>query len=1173
MDRLLYEKLSNERAPQFNIVTDIVDRDGTKLVIKRPYSKEANDHIHRVFGAYQGLCQTLQGSAFKVNDSRLVGDTIESQFLTGKHIDRSQSESFVKAIKDAYMSHASFFTLTQGFAEVFGQVDLPKNTLAAPFVDIDLIFDNIIDTEDGWQIIDYEWTFDFPIPINYIYYRAIKYSDLDGSLVEISDAERACYDAMEEHFQRDYCFKGVKNLHEIKTRMDKNARTSADFALASKDYQIRQLQELIEAKDTHIRNIEAVNNELCTIYDNTVNTKGYQMLESIRALKDTLRGKDTPARSQRKAKKAAIKAQREAKKQALKAKKASQESTRVAVHLHLYYQDLLEEFLEYFSNISWPFDLYISCREDADTAAIYAKTKALAMARKVEVKALQNRGRDLAPLYAQFGEEISKHDYFLHVHTKKSLYSGAEKQGWRGYSLRTLLGSKERVDYIFSLFEKENAGLIYPDRQAEVPAIAYGWLKNEGLARELFKEYDLGDMPSVFNYPAGSFFWARTQALKPLFDRHYSYEDFPEEAGQTDGTLAHALERILPFVSRKQGYDDFILDEAGEDFSKNRSLKAFKDLTDLDVESLSMKLSSHRVVSFDIFDTLITRACQRPEDIYDLVGQEAKASLGLEVDFSRIRLEAEAAATREHGAFCNIDHIYRAMEDMPEIGDAAERLKAMELSWELRLALPRADMIQVFENVKAAGCRTILVSDMYLKETDIVALLRKCGISGYDQLFVSCQVGARKDDGSLWEILLANMAPADFIHVGDSFTSDSQVLMDKGFNSQAILNGSAMLELSDFSQLSAKKGKPCDSLALGLALNKGLLNSPFAYALGQLKFKDIYFFGYTCLGPLMASFVEWLVGKQAASKERLLLLSREGYMLEKMIKVYCQAAGIKAPEAYYFLTSRRAVAVAALDNEEDLRELVCQKYQGTFSNLLKERLGVEKKSGEPDYDIDYDTSSDDLMAWIEPYRQEIFARALAEKAAYLTYAKEFLDTSDQVAVVDVGFSGTIQYFLMKLTGQDIGGHYLCLHSNKPERIGGRADAIYEIRDRAKIGDSKLLRYQLFLENALSAPYGQLICFSLEDGKPVAQYKDDNSLSPQVVRLQQGILDFVSDFARAKKGLDLEPADPGLVEDIFYDIIFGGTLTEEIASSLTVEDGYSRGGIQRFDVVNNVWKVE
>ncbi|MCR5581541.1 MAG: hypothetical protein K6F66_08115, partial [Pseudobutyrivibrio sp.] len=1124
--------------------------------------------------SYRGLQSTLQGSAFCVNDSNLVDGAIESEYLTGDHITAADSNEFIQAIKDAYLPKAEEFQTSPEFEEVFGQVDMPRGVLAARYVDVDLIFDNIIKTDKGWEIIDYEWTFDFLVPINYIFYRAYKFSDLPEHMVDIPDAERAIYQQMEDHFQSQYIFKDVKNLHELREHVNSRSKTSADFAIASRDYQIKQLQELVAAKDVHIRNIEAVNEELRTIYDNTVNTRGYQFLESVRAFKSVLTGKSSPARDAKRAaraeKRAAKAAAREAKRLAAK----GEPMPSVAVHLHLFYVDLLPEFVSYFANIPYDFDLYISCQEGADVAAIRAGLKELKQVRTVDIRPLPNRGRDLAPLYCKFAPEILKHDYFLHIHSKKSLYSGEEKGGWRRFSLELLLGSVDKVNYIFDLFKNGHAGLIYPDIQEEVPTIAYSWLANEGLARELFKEYDLGDMPSVFNYPAGSFFWARTDALKPLFERGYTYEDFPREQGQTDGTLAHALERIVTFVSRKQGYDDYILYLDQADTAKNKSLRPFFPMFKMDKELLAMKLGAYDVISFDIFDTLITRTIFNPDDVFKLLGQMIKDNYGKSVDFVSIRKAAEAAATEKNGAFTTLDKIYAEVAKDKRLGDIAMDIKKMELDLETRLCVPREDMVEVFNAAKAMGRHVILVSDMYLDRAQVVGLLRKCGIGGYDELFISCEVGARKDDGSMWDMLLSGYNSEHFIHVGDHFRSDSQMLMDKGVASHIVLSPKAMLEMSDFAYLKDYAAKSIgNSLILGQAINGGIFNSPFAYGEGgSLKFKDIYDFGYTTMGPLMASFVKWIVEKDT-NNETLLLLSREGYLLEQMIKEYCSQRGIDTPDMHYFLTSRRACALPALENDEDIRELLLQKYQGTFSNLLAERFGVELHADDEDRDLDYETSPDELMAMIEPYKTEIFEKGRVEKNAYLNYAKDFLTATD-LAVVDVGFSGTIQYFLMKLTGRDIAGHYLALHSNKPERIGGRADAIYEIKDKSKIADSKLMRNQLFLENALSAPYGQLINFTMEDGKPVPHYKDDDFVSEDVRELQKGIMDYVKQFAAATRntanGL---LTDACLVEDLFYDIIADGTLTDEIASSLTVEDGYSRGGVQEFDVHSGTWRVK
>ena len=55
--------------------------------------------------------------------------------------------------------------------------------------------------------------------------------------------------------------------------------------------------------------------------------------------------------------------------------------------------------------------------------------------------------------------------------------------------------------------------------------------------------------------PFGSSFWFRTAAMKPLFEKQWTYDDFPQEPFQaTDGSILHAIERIYPYAVQEAGY-------------------------------------------------------------------------------------------------------------------------------------------------------------------------------------------------------------------------------------------------------------------------------------------------------------------------------------------------------------------------------------------------------------------------------------------------------------------------------------------------------------------------------------------------------------------------------------------------------------------------------------------
>lgn len=221
----------------------------------------------------------------------------------------------------------------------------------------------------------------------------------------------------------------------------------------------------------------------------------------------------------------------------------------LCVQLHFYYTETADEMARALRRIQIPFTLLVSVRagEDISFWERYWRA-AVPQTTNVIVKIAPNRGRDVLPWLVLFRDEIQSHDLVLHMHTKRSPH-GNELRYWRQYLLHTLLGSRAIVCQILSLFAADQRlGLVFPAYWPTLqnqPNFGQTRMLCADLAKRMNVSLDLGACP---DFPAGSFFWCRTKLLKPLLDLALEPDDFPNEAGQVCGTLAHAVERFIGYL-------------------------------------------------------------------------------------------------------------------------------------------------------------------------------------------------------------------------------------------------------------------------------------------------------------------------------------------------------------------------------------------------------------------------------------------------------------------------------------------------------------------------------------------------------------------------------------------------------------------------------------------------
>ena len=235
---------------------------------------------------------------------------------------------------------------------------------------------------------------------------------------------------------------------------------------------------------------------------------------------------------------------------------SSTQAPEVAIHLHLFHQEQDSLWVTHLNNIGCPFDLFVSISEANASAKEHIRKyfqSALEHVGDVHVQCVPNRGRDIAPLLITFAEALKNYLFIGHFHTKVSPHNPA-LESWRNNILELLLGSpdtgKTVPNQILELLQGD-ASFVYPEAPRAILEDQSGWGSNWHLAEDFCKRHKLCDL-SPFHcveFPRGSMFWARTDSLLPLLNLSLDFNDFPAEPIPADGTLAHAIERLLLIIA------------------------------------------------------------------------------------------------------------------------------------------------------------------------------------------------------------------------------------------------------------------------------------------------------------------------------------------------------------------------------------------------------------------------------------------------------------------------------------------------------------------------------------------------------------------------------------------------------------------------------------------------
>lgn len=555
--------------------------------------------------------------------------------------------------------------------------------------------------------------------------------------------------------------------------------------------------------------------------------------------------------------------------------------------------------------------------------------------------------------------------------------------------------------------------------------------------------------------------------------------------------------------------------------------------------------SAQEYISFDIFDTLVKRPFYSPKDIFKLLDEAFYDLTGNNISFSDLRTDAENMARTRYGEKCGfeditLDEIYDFITEEFGISiNVAESMKQLEIENEKKYCVARNAGIELYQLAKHLGKKIILITDMYLDRRTIESILKSCGITGYERLFISCEERQLKYNGHLFVRALSSLkiSSNELLHIGDSWKSDiegsniacvnniffpSPIEVFEGkiqgypTNRCAEIGKDICESRIDYSKAKTVLGFRCMQ---ALAANYYFDNPYRAFNIESDFNIDPYFIGYYLLGMHSLGLTRW-VNSQVADHgaENVLFLSRDGYLPMNIYSIMQGYPEGGKARPIYVQASRKALLPIMVKDSVNLYQLPVEYRAHSPKTLITVLtfLGNDRKIDSflnelKEAGIDSDEkfrSKEKFYTFIHLYIQRVYDYEKHDKAKKLVI-QYYKRIPKQSIAFDMGYSGRIQAAICEASGQKI--DVLFLHEDYGTSVRMKKNGNFDVFSFYNYHPtiSGLMREHIF-----SDCNGSCIGFEEKDNtiKPLLEGVRHELPDQFVVRaMQRGAADFVKDF--------------------------------------------------------------
>lgn len=606
------------------------------------------------------------------------------------------------------------------------------------------------------------------------------------------------------------------------------------------------------------------------------------------------------------------------------------------------------------------------------------------------------------------------------------------------------------------------------------------------------------------------------------------------------------------------------------------------------LERIKKEISKYDYVSFDIFDTLINRNVQSPDDVFDLVEFEYNKNKTKNKikNFKEKRILAERKVMEEtKKESITLDEIYERVDYNKEM---QHELKQIELDIEFSIIQKNNFMYPVYEFCKENRKKIIAISDMYLESNILEKILNKNNIE-VEKCFSSCDYGVTKSSGKLYKKVLEELKikPNQIIHIGDSLKSDYVKAIQNDINAIRVKPKKYFRHKE---RVIDNKYDRVRYNGTKIFINNNIINNDDNY---------YYNIGFSKFGILIYGFCKWLHNQiEEKNIKKVYFLSRDGFILKKAYDILYTDEYIKPK---YLYISRRAIRVPTLflDSKfENLSENINMSNNFNLTTFIR-RLGLKREDVEafikPEIDKEFSKKEFFKNEKVKEFYEQIKEIVIQNSKKEYEIFKKYLIQEEiygNIAIVDIGWEGTIQKKLNEYIGDNdkIFGYYFGIHNDIKENVQGylfnREDGIEE---KNIISASFGLFETLFLANEGSVRKYKINKDRVEPVLEEYEFLDENGIELEEIKyvkeIQKGALDFVAKYKEQiyinKYIEDSKIYFEELVEllinptnnDIMKmkDILFNDTFNVKLVESERIYK-YINLKLFRKDFFKSVWKI-